>query len=400
MQKWLTVVGIGDDGFHGLSRAARRALFEATEIHGGERQLAMLPSRITALRKPWPRPFSIDAVLARRHQPTCVLASGDPMFHGVGVTLARHVAAEESLILPAPSSVSLAAARLGWPLHETGVVSLVSSPIAALTTALQPDRRLLVLSADGRTPGKVAACLTELGYGACRMTVFEHLGGCDERRIEYLACDWPADARVAELNLMALECGQPRSPTWPLSAGLPDEAYRHDGQITKRDVRAMTLARLAPRPGQLLWDVGAGSGSIGIEWMRTHPSCGAIAIEADTGRQAFIAHNRDALGVPSLRLVAGNAPDALQDLPQPDAIFIGGGVTGEGVLEACWSALPAGGRLVANAVTLQAEQRVAAWCAKHGGSLVRIAIAQAQPLGAFDTWRPALPILLYEAIKP
>lgn len=400
MQAWLTVVGIGDDGFDGLTRPARRALFAATQVHGSERQLAMLPARVRAERRPWPKPFDVDAVLARRHQPTCVLASGDPMFYGVGAVLARSVPPAELRVLPAPSSVSLAAARLGWPLQDADVVSLVARPLAALAAQLQPGRRVFVLSADGRTPEAVARLLQARGYGDTCMTVFEHLGGDAERRVASTAREWPRDSAVAALNLIALECvADPDSPIWPLRSGLPDEAYRHDGQITKRDVRAITLARLAPKPGELLWDVGAGSGSIGIEWVRTHPDCRAIAIEADSGRQAMIADNRDALGAAGLRLVAGAAPEALEGLPAPDAVFIGGGITVSGVLETCWAALRPGGRLVANAVTLEAEHRVAQWRGLHGGRLTRLSLMDAQPLGAFETWRPALPITLYEVLK-
>lgn len=401
MQVWLTVVGIGDDGYDGLARASRRALFDASEIHGGERQLALLPARIGAVRRAWPHPFTLDALLARRGTPTCVLASGDPMFHGVGATLARQVAMGEMRVLPAPSSVSLAAARLGWPLQQTATVSLLSAPVASLAAHVEPGRRLFVLSADGQTPARVAAWLAEHGFGASPLSVCEHLGGTAERIVSHRADAWPGQATFASLNLIAIACeASDERVSWPWCSGLPDEAFRHDGQLTKRDVRAVTLARLAPVAGQLLWDVGGGSGSIGIEWMRAHPSCRAIAIEADAGRQAFITHNRDALGVPSLQLVAGHAPKALAGLPAPDAVFIGGGVTVEGMLETCWDALRPGGRLVVNAVTVQAEQRVIAWRDRHGGSLTRIALSHAQPLGGFDTWRGALPITLYEATKP
>jgi precorrin-6Y C5,15-methyltransferase (decarboxylating) len=229
--------------------------------------------------------------------------------------------------------------------------------------------------------------------------VLEHLGGERERRIDGRADQWSA-GEVAALNLIALECrATAGAPRLPLTCGLPDDAFRHDGQLTKRDVRAITLARLAPTPGELLWDVGAGSGSIGIEWMRAHPACRAIAIEAQAERQRFIEHNRDALGVPGLQLVAGRAPDALHGLPTPDAVFIGGGVTVPGVLDACWARLRDGGRLVANAVTLQGEAALVAWRGRVGGTLTRIAVAEARPLGGFDTWRQALPITVLEVTK-
>ncbi|GJH13984.1 precorrin-6y C5,15-methyltransferase (decarboxylating) subunit CbiE [Caballeronia novacaledonica] len=403
MSNWLTVVGIGEDGWHGLSRVARRALLDAQSIHGGERHLAFLPARIAASRVPWPKPFSLDAVLAGRGDGKtriCVLASGDPMCFGVGATLAREVANGEMRVIPAPSSLSLAAARLRWALQDAVCVSLVGRPVASLLASLHRGVRLLVLSADGATPAAVAALLTAHGFGASRMTVFEHLGGNRERRIDERADDW-REPLVAALNLVAIECRTHAGHAGPpLTPGLPDDAYRHDGQLTKRDVRAVTLARLAPQPGELLWDVGAGCGSIGIEWMRAHGACRAIAIESNESRQRLIEHNRDALGVPALQLVKGEAPAALDGLSAPDAVFIGGGLTVPGVLDACWARLRQGGRLVANAVTLQSEAALVEWRARHGGELTRIGIAQAEPLGSFDTWRQALPITLLHASKP
>ncbi|XVO88070.1 precorrin-6y C5,15-methyltransferase (decarboxylating) subunit CbiE [Pseudomonas palleroniana] len=400
MSPWLTVVGIGEDGFKGLGRNARHALLRATRIIGGQRQLDLLPVCIQGERQAWPSPFSLEPVLARRGEPVCVLASGDPMFYGVGASLARQVPAAELLIVPAPSSVSLAAARLGWPLQEVVTLSVVARPLAALNMHLASGVRLLVLSNDGRSPAAIASLLAESGFGPSRLSVFEHLGGADERRIDGLAADWQ-QASVADLNLVAIDCvASCATPRLSRLAGLPDSAFKHDGQLTKRDVRAMTLARLAPMPGELLWDVGAGSGSIGIEWMRAHPSCRALAIEADEGRQGLIEHNRDALGVPGLQLVRGKAPEALRGLEAPDAIFIGGGVTRDGVLETCWQQLRPGGRLVANAVTLQSEMTLMNWRAQHGGELTRVHVAQAQPLGEFDTWRQALPITLLEVVKP
>jgi precorrin-6Y C5,15-methyltransferase (decarboxylating) len=332
----------------------------------------------------------------------CVLASGDPMFYGVGATLARHVPADELRVLPAPSSVSLAAARLGWALQDVATVSLVGRPLAALQMHLHDGARVFVLSADGATPAAVAAWLVERGFGATRMIVMEHLGSASERLIDARAHDWSI-GETASLNVIALDCRRDASsdaPRLALTPGLPDDAFRHDGQLTKRDVRALTLGRLAPAPGELLWDVGAGCGSIGIEWMRAHASCRAIAIEANGERQRFIEHNRDALGVPGLQLIAGKAPDALQGLPAPDAIFIGGGVTAHGVLDACWRALKPGGRLIANAVTLEGEAALVAWRAQYGGTLTRIALAEAQALGGFETWRSALPITLLDTRKP
>ncbi|WP_370600618.1 precorrin-6y C5,15-methyltransferase (decarboxylating) subunit CbiE [Pseudomonas nitroreducens] len=400
MTPWLTIVGIGEDGYAGLGKAARRALLGASEVIGAPRQLQLLPHCLRANRQAWPSPFSLEPVLRRRGQPTCVLASGDPMWFGVGASLARQIPAEEMLVLAAPSSASLAASRLGWALQECTLLSLVARPLAALNAQIHDGAKLLILSNDGNSPAAIAALLRERGFGPSRISVLEHLGGESERRIDGLASDWSLNSSAA-LNLVAVECvAGADAVRLPLTTGLPDDAFRHDGQLTKRDVRAVTLARLAPRPGELLWDVGAGCGSIGIEWMRAHPSCRALAIEANDGRQEHIRFNRDALGVPALQLVCGAAPEALQGLERPDAIFIGGGVTVPGVLEHCWEQLKPGGRLVANAVTLQSEALLVSWRERIGGELTRLAVAQALPLGGFDTWRAALPITLLEVWKP
>jgi precorrin-6Y C5,15-methyltransferase (decarboxylating) len=288
---------------------------------------------------------------------------------------------------------------LGWPLQDVITLSVVARPVAALAAHFFTGQRLLVLSNDASSPAAIAQGLRERGFGPSRMTVLEHLGGVAERRVDGHAVD--NFEGCADLNLVAIQCqADATAPRLARVAGLPDNAYRHDGQLTKRDIRAVTLARLAPQPGELLWDVGAGSGSIGIEWMRAHPSCRALAIESDEGRQAFIEHNRDVLGVPGLQLIRGRAPDALHGLQQPDAIFIGGGVTRADVLHTCWTQLKPGGRLIANAVTVQSELALVQWREHHGGELTRLHIAHAQPLGEFDTWRQALPITLLEAVKP
>ncbi len=400
MSPWLTIVGIGEDGYPGLGKTARHALLHATRIFGSPRQLALLPHCIRATQVAWPSPFSLEPVLAMRGEPVCVLASGDPMLFGVGASLARQVPQAELLIHPAPSSLSLAAARLGWPFQDVVTLSVVARPVAALNAQLANGVRLLVLSNDGHSPAAIAQLLRERGYGPSLMTVLEHLGGPQEQRRDGTAATWP-EPPVADLNVLAIDCrADLHAPRLSRLAGLPDSAFSHDGQITKRDVRAITLARLAPQPGELLWDVGAGSGSIGIEWMRAHPSCRTLAIESDEGRQRLIEHNRDALGVPGLQLIRGRAPQALESLERPDAIFIGGGVTRDGVFDTCWRQLKPGGRLVANAVTLQSEMALAHWREQHGGELTRIHVAQAQPLGAFDTWRQALPITLLELVKP
>jgi precorrin-6Y C5,15-methyltransferase (decarboxylating) len=400
MATWLTVVGIGEDGWPGLGSNAREALLSADTIFGGTRHLDLLPANIAAERRAWPTPFSIAPVIEFRGRKVCVLASGDPMMYGVGATFARELESEEFLVLPAPSSVSLAAARLHWAMQDVTVVSLVGRPVAALGTNIHSGTRLLVLSSDGTSPSEVAQLLNRRGFGASRISVFEHLGGERERRVDGIANAWNQHADIAALNLIAIECmADHNALRLPLTPGLPDDAYTHDGQLTKRDVRAITLARLAPEPGELLWDVGAGCGSIGIEWMRSHVACRAIAIEADSERRRFIEQNRDALGVPGLQVVAGEAPEVLIGLPSPDAIFIGGGVTTHGMLDTCWDRLKKGGRMIVNAVTIQSEATLVAWRAMHGGELTRIGVAHAQPLGAFDTWRQSLPITLLHAMK-
>jgi precorrin-6Y C5,15-methyltransferase (decarboxylating) len=400
MTAWLTVVGIGEDGLDGLGAAARQAIADARVLVGGERHLTLVPAQPGQQRLPWPRPFDAGCVLAWRGTPMCVLASGDPMLFGVGATLARLVPAAEMRVLPAPSAFALAAARLGWALQDTALLSVTGRPVTAVLRHVHAGARLLVLSADGSSPAALAQALARHGFGASRLDVLEHMGGPQEERRTGTAAGWDGQC-CADLNVVAIECRPDMDHGgWSGLAGLPDEAFQNDGQLTKRDIRAVTLAHLAPLPGALLWDVGAGSGSIGIEWMRSHPSCRAIAIEAHESRLALIACNRDALGVPGLRIVSGRAPEALAGLPAPDAVFIGGGLTEPGMPERCWEALRPGGRLVANAVTVQTETAVAALRGRLGGELVRLSVAHAMPLGRFDTWRTALPVTIWSVRKP
>ncbi|MBH5333585.1 precorrin-6y C5,15-methyltransferase (decarboxylating) subunit CbiE [Streptomyces pactum] len=399
----VTVVGIGADGWSGLGAAGREALCDAEVVLGGPRQLALLPDGCTAERVPWPSPLrpAVPGLLAAHAgRRIAVLASGDPMFFGIGRTLAELLGPEELRVLPHPSSTSYACARLGWALEETEVVSLVGRPRAALTAALYPGRRLLVLSAGAHTPAEVAALLRDRGYGGSRMQVLEQLGGAAERRLDGTAADWPHPPGDP-LNLVAVECAaDPGTPPLSTVPGLPDDAYEHDGQLTKRHVRAATLAALAPRPGDLLWDVGGGSGSIAVEWLRAHRSCRAVSVERDPVRAERIARNAETLGVPRLRVVTGAAPGALAGLPAPDAVFIGGGLTAPGLLDACWAALPAGGRLVANTVTLESEALLAERYRRHGGELVRLAVARATAVGGFTGWRQAMPVTQWAVVKP
>lgn len=401
MAVWLTIIGIGEDGWAGLGETARAALKDAGIVFGGQRHLALVSNEIKAERRSWPSPFAegLRELLALRGKPVCVLASGDPMLFGVGASLGRDIPADEMRVLPAPSSFSLAASRLGWPLQETAQLSIHGRPIELLHPHFHHGARLLILSHDGGSPAAIAQLLRQRGFGSSGISVLEHLGGEKEQRIDGNAIDWSV-AEVAALNIVAVDC-RAGADAQPLSilAGLPDSAYRHDGQLTKRDVRAVTLARLAPCPGELLWDVGAGCGSIGIEWMRSHPACRAIAIEENAARQELIRENSRQLGVPGLQLVAGAAPRALAGLESPDAIFIGGGVTEAGVLETSWARLKPGGRLVANAVTVQSEALLVSWREKLGGDLTRVAISQAAALGSFDAWRAALPVTIFVVSK-
>ncbi|MFG2890437.1 precorrin-6y C5,15-methyltransferase (decarboxylating) subunit CbiE [Streptomyces sp. NPDC048248] len=402
----LCVVGIGADGWDGLPAASQQALLRAEVLIGGPRQLALLPGDCAGERLPWPSPLrpAVPGLLAAHTgRRICVLASGDPMFHGIGRTLTETLGAEAAgrlRVLPHPSSVSHACARLGWPVEDTEVVTLVGRPAENLIAPLHDGRRLLVLSAGADTPGEVAALLRAHGFGPTRMRVLEQLGGDRERLTEGTAADWahpPADP----LNVIALDCArEPGALRLSAAPGLPDSAYEHDGQLTKRHVRAATLAALAPAPGELLWDIGGGSGSIAIEWLRTHRACRAVTVERDPVRAARIGRNARSLGVPALRVVHGPAPAALDGLPTPDAVFIGGGLTAPGLLAACWEALPPGGRLVANTVTLESEALLADWYRRHGGDLVRLAVAHAVPVGGFTGWRQAMPVTQWAAVKP
>ncbi|MFH9264499.1 precorrin-6y C5,15-methyltransferase (decarboxylating) subunit CbiE [Streptomyces sp. NPDC017546] len=399
----VSVVGIGADGWYGLSGTAREALCAAEVLIGGARQLDLLPPECAGARVSWPSPLrpAVPRLLAEhRERRIAVLASGDPMFYGIGRALAEELGPEGLHVLPHPSSVSYACARLGWPLEDTEVVTLVGRPAARLAASLYEGRRLLVLSADASTPATVATLLTAHGFGPSRLRVLEQLGAEDEAYVDGLAETWeqpPGD----RLNVIAIDCRATadalRLGTVP---GLPDEAYEHDGQLTKRHVRAATLGALAPAPGELLWDVGGGSGSIAIEWLRAHPSCRAVSVERDPARAERIARNAERLGVPALEVVTGPAPAALAGLEAPDAVFIGGGLTAPGLLDACWEALRPGGRLVANTVTLESEALLAGWHKAHGGELVRLAVAHAVPVGGFTGWRQAMPVTQWSVVKP
>ena len=397
------VVGIGADGWAGIGEEPRRTLRAAEVIVGGGRQLALLPtSECPGERVAWPTPLRpAVARLMSEHvdRRVCVLASGDPMFYGIGRTLAEELGPGRLRVFPHPSSVSYACARLGWSVEGTDVVSVVGRPLARIAAGLFPGRRLLVLSSGADTPAEIAGLLRERGFGPSRMHVLEQLGSASERHLAGFADDWsqPSGDR---LNIVAVECAQaPDALRLGVVPGLPDEAYESDGQLTKRFVRAATLAALAPAPGELLWDVGGGSGSIAIEWLRAHSDCRAVSVERDSVRATRIERNARRLGVPQLGVVTGRAPEALVGLPTPDAVFIGGGLTGPGLLDACWEALPAGGRLVANTVTLESEALLTDRYRRHGGELVRFGVAHARPVGGFTGWRQAMSVMQWSVVK-
>lgn len=386
----VVVVGIGEDGWAGLTETARSLLATADVVLGGPRQLDLVEGRV-AQGRPWPGDLvSAVRTLGQEHAGArvAVLASGDPTFHGVGTTLVRELGSERVRVLSSPSSVSLACARLGWALNTTTVLSAVTRPLDELRVLLHPGAHVLVLTTTETAAADVAALLDDARVTA-RVTVLEHLGGPAER------VRTGTTGPHARLAVVAVECGGVEAPLSRVP-GLPESAFRTDGVLTKREVRAVTLAALSPLPGEHLWDVGAGSGSIGIEWMRTDPRCTAVAVEPRADRGALVRANAARLGVPGLELVAGSAPAALDGLRTPDAVFVGGGLTTEGVLAACLDALRPGGRLVANAVTLESDAVLTTWRARLGGVLRRIEIAHAEPVGSFTTFRPALAVTQWE----
>jgi precorrin-6B C5,15-methyltransferase / cobalt-precorrin-6B C5,C15-methyltransferase len=416
----LVVVGIGADGWAGLGESARAAVLAAGEIVGSPRQLALLP-QTSAERRTWPSPIDplVDelvagalawnghggaggaAAAATAGAPAsgvCVLASGDPMLHGIGATLARRVPPDRLVVHPHPSAFALACARLGWPAAEVELVSAVARAPEVVARLLQPRRRVIVYATGTAGAAEIARVLREHSFGPSRFVVLEQLGDEAERISESTAEEWAGEADP--LHAIAIDCvAEPGAPLLALVPGLPDEAYENDGQLTKRQVRAITLAALAPTPGALLWDVGAGSGSVAIEWLRAEPTARAVAIERHAERAERARANASVLGVPQLEVVLGSAPEALCELPGPDAIFIGGGLTTGGVIQRCWYSLQPGGRIVANAVTLEGERVLAFARERCGGSLARIEIAQAEPLGSFEAWRSQLPVVQWSARK-
>ena len=406
LTRWLSIVGIGEDGIHGLSAAAHELICAADFVFGAPRHLALAAPLIRGEPLAWGVPFdsTMAAVLALRGQPVCVLASGDPLHHGAGALLARHLSREEAVVCPAPSAFSLAAARLLWSLPELTLVSLCGHPLELLRPKLHPGRRILALTAGRTAPAELASWLHANGFGLSRLTVLECLGGPQERVRSVLANAFDLDT-VESLNTVAIEVAQEsHARLLPRSAGLSDSLFEHDGQITKREIRAVTLSALAPLHGQRLWDIGSGAGSVAIEWLLADDSLEAIAIEQRPDRAQRIARNAAACGTRHLTVIEGAAPSALSGLNAPDAVFVGGGASAPRLIETVQDALRPRGRLVVNAVSLETESLVLHQHARHGGTLTRMSFAHSSPLGGADGrmhgWRPAMPVTQWLWVKP
>jgi precorrin-6B C5,15-methyltransferase / cobalt-precorrin-6B C5,C15-methyltransferase len=398
---WLSIVGIGEDGMAGLSPAARTLVETAEVLVGARRHLDRVPDATSGQERiVWTSPLAetTERVLAMRARRVCVLATGDPMHYGIGATVAGWLTPEEVTVVPHASSFALAAARMLWPLDRVTLLSVHGRPIERVVPHIAPETRLLILAHDGGTPKAIAAILGDRGFGESRMTALAHMGGDRESRTAARAAEWSAE--VPDLHVLAVECIAGPEARWhPRIAGLPDDAFEHDGKLTKREVRALALAKLMPHRGALLWDIGAGCGSIAIEWMRAAEGTSAIALEPRADRRAMAATNAAALGVPELDIREGRAPEALGELSDPDAIFIGGGLSDPTIAMAI-DRLKPGGRLVAHAVTLESEALLLDAYQKHGGALTRLAVAHAEPIGDFSGWRPAMPVTQWSWGKP
>ena len=412
-KKWLYVIGIGEDGWDDLSADSRELLYKSEIVIGGERHLKMIPGDWEGERIIWASPIreAVTKILDwRPSEPgsgkkVAVMASGDPLCYGIAAKLLRHLPIEEIWIKPALSTFSLICSRVGWSLPDIETLTIHGRPLEMLHTFVQPGAKLLVLNQDEGSPKQAAELLAARGFGKSQITVLEHLGGSKERQFSGQADSWNHPDGAA-LNAMAIECiAGTRANVLARIPGLPDDAFLHDGQLTKREIRAATLSRLMPVVDQVLWDVGAGCGSVAIEWMRCNPRCKAVAIEKSESRLKMIQQNAFQLGVPMLDIVPGNAPEVLVDLPAPDAIFIGGGLSGGNMLETCWNALNPGGRLVANAVTLEGEQKLLQWqkvnAEKNGasGDLARLAVSHVETIGKFQSWKEVRSVTQLTVIK-
>jgi precorrin-6Y C5,15-methyltransferase (decarboxylating) len=388
---WLTIVGLGEDGSAGLSDASRNALARAEIVIGPARHLALLPD-LKCARLIWPVPFEdgITMLLTHRRKQVVMLASGDPFWFGAGSVVTRHLDPAEWIAYPASSTFTLAAARLGWPIDDSACLGLHAAPFTRLRPHLVPGRRAIVLVRDGDAVAGLAYYLSDQGFGASSIAVLEALGGPRERIRHATATTLAFDDIMHPVAIGIIFAGE--GAVLPTASGIPDDWFAHDGQISKRPIRALTLSALAPRPGETLWDIGTGSGSIAIEWLLAHPATKAIGFEVNAERAVRARSNAEALGVDRLRVVEGRAPGILIDQPLPDVVFIGGGLS-TSLLETLWKQLPQGTRLVANAVTLESEALLAQWHEAKGGTLLRIDLAQAAPLGTRRGWQASYPVL-------
>lgn len=396
--RWLDIIGMGDDGVAGLRSGARAALEAAEVIFASPRLMGHVGDH-PAERVIWPSPFSalIDRLKGLQGRRVAVLATGDPLWFSIGARIGRAIDPAEIRYHPQLSAFQLAAARMGWSLADVETVTACGRPPEQILPVVAPGARLLVLTADRQTPGQVARLLADRGYGASVLTVLAHMDGAGEAQVAGLAAGW--DRAVPDFHTLAVECvGDAQAQILSRAPGLPDEMFRHDGQITKREVRAVTVAKLMPQRGALLWDLGAGCGSVGIEWMRAAPDARAIGVEPDEARRAFARENALALGVPKLDLIDGRAPEVLGGLPAPDAVFIGGGLSPE-TAAASLDALKPLGRLVANAVTLDSAALLLALADEHGGELTRLAVERAQPVGRKRGWKPFMAVTQWSLVK-
>ncbi|HBF32599.1 precorrin-6y C5,15-methyltransferase (decarboxylating) subunit CbiE [Rhizobium sp.] len=402
-EPWLTIIGIGDNGLQSLTSPQLAHLKDARVLVVGERLEDVVQGAIPNVTRilTWGAGFrpTLDEILKMRGTPVTVLATGDPMHFGIGATLRRYVDANEMRVMPSPSAFSLAAARLGWPLQAVAHISLHGRPVAHLNRHILPGARVVALTSDGQTVRDAATLLVKRRFGASVLHVLEHMGGEQERIVHHTAQELLAlNIELSDFNTIAIDCASDGPLQSPVP-GLPDDAFRHDGQLTKREIRAVTLSALAPFPNALLWDVGAGCGSVAVEWLRAGMGTRAIAIEPKPERVAMIRENTEVLGVPDLDIVEAEAPEALAQLETPDVIFIGGGITTEGLFDACWNALKPGGRLVANAVTLEGEARLVTLRGQHGGEMSRIAVSRAAPVGRFCGWKSLMPVTMWSVVK-
>ncbi|MEM7215753.1 MAG: precorrin-6y C5,15-methyltransferase (decarboxylating) subunit CbiE [Pseudomonadota bacterium] len=396
---WLDVIGIGEDGTDGLSTSALECLSRAEIIIGGDRHHTLVPNA-RAERISWPSPF--DAMIAKirsyKGKRIVVLVTGDPLWYSVGARILKAIPREEVCFHPQLSAFQWAACRMGWSLADCETLTIHGRPDSQMLPYLAPNVRMLVLTQDSDSPETAAKLLSDHGFGKSRMSVLAALGGDREERFDGVAETWSHD--VPDFHTLAIECVAGADAQWyPRTGGLPDEAFIHDGQITKRFIRAATISSLAPYPGAVLWDVGAGCGSVAIEWMRAARETAAFAIEPVSERTSMIAENSARLGVEKLKIIQGRAPESLKSLPQPDAVFIGGGLTTEDVFETCWDALRDTGRMVANAVTVESEAKLLKLQHQYGGDLARFSVQQAEPVGRFKGWKPLMPVTQWSVVK-